>query len=51
MIDVDHPPSALDPPFIAGADLAGCVLGETLVVYEGVSGAWIRSDASARLEP
>ena len=51
MIDVDHPPSALDPPFIAGADLAGCVLGETLVVYgERERSEWIRSDTSTRLE-
>ena len=52
MIDVDHPPSALDPPFIAEADLAGCVLGETLVVYgERERSEWIRTDAPARREP
>ena len=52
MIDVDHPSSALDPPFAAGADLAGCVLGETLVVYgERERSEWIRTDAPARREP
>jgi hypothetical protein len=51
-IDTDHPSSALDPPFAARADIADCVLGETLVVYgERERSEWIRTDAPARSEP
>ncbi|WP_331235550.1 hypothetical protein [Natronorarus salvus] len=51
MIDADHPPSALDPPFADGASLAGCLLGETVLVYgERSHGAWIRSDTPVRPE-